>query len=690
MSSDSISPKAFYSKRSFGYSRWTSIPENPFENAIILYDSMRYFERPQSDLEDHALLIKISVEEQEVKALNNGSFYCDHTIYLSPTTTSFLFFKEKDKITTLSMSDSSLESKVIKLYNRQILSINRPNDVYSSLETNKEPCLLNVTELDKDWHTNKMKGLLYGYYIGALLSANKKDVKQLNTLKEIHNIFAAILSSFNRTPTIQQNEQLENLFDLRQPKYQELALLLNNEQLFNTIVNWDKKYNTPQNSNKDYYLSLLYSEIKEETENPAISWIKNEIEKQQSKMKVSANPLDVFSEEIVIVDNRLEKCCFTNDELGKKLLFAWVNDNFSRKEVDGKINTFRDEFAKQITLKAKEIIGEEDWEKHPVRKYLNELRHHIAGDAFNQKWQDGLLSSISAVILKGENWENLLSFMQSKELTNYKMAFAFYGILNGYANLTRDFTDILYDYSDKGYVWNVYKEFYGQLHHISLPELKKENIQFVEKHPEIETSSVNNSDKQTKEIPECLQPVFNSDAFKKMKSEAQDWYREKTLDLWPKFGQNTEVLISKLKKLQSDPMAKGKKGWGKWKDCIKSLEATKPRKRSAQSQQQGTLFDPKQEYPIGEYFYNDNNVWIHIEPIVVPDSRKEKVKKEIEWIQEVHQKGGYFLKDGTFTECKEIDNESVIKHFYYNNKNKIEEPLLTDVCKKLKELYHVK
>lgn len=591
MSSDSISPKAFYSQRGFGYSRWTSIPENPFENAVMLYDSIRYFERPQSDLEDHALLIAIDMEEQEVKALDNGSYYCDHTIYLSPTTTKFLFFNEKDKITTLSMSDSSLESKVIKLYNRRISPINRPNDVYSSLETDIEPCPLNEKELDKDWQTNKMKGLLYGYYIGTLLSANKEDVKQLNTLKEIHNIFAAILSSFNRRPTIQQNEQLENLFDLRQPKYQELSSLLNNEQLFNTIVNWDKKYNTPQNSNKDYYLSLLYSEIKEETENPAISWIKNEIEKQQSKMKVSANPLDVFSEEIVIVDNRLEKCCFTNDELGKKLLFAWVNDNFSRKEVDGKINTFRDEFAKQITLMAKEIIGENNWKDHHVRKYLNELRHHIAGDAFNQKWQDGLLSSISAVILKGENWEDLLSFMQSKELTNYKMAFAFYGILNGYANLTRDFTDILYDHSDKGYVWNVYKEFYGQLHHISLPELKKENIQFVEEQPEIETPYQNDLNNQTEEIPECLQPAFNSDDFKNMKPEAQDWYREKTLDLWPKFGQITEVLISELKKLQSDPMAKGKKGWGKWKDCIKSLEATKPSKRYSEIPRQGTLFD---------------------------------------------------------------------------------------------------
>ena len=117
-------------------------------------------------------------------------------------------------------------------------------------------------------------------------------------------------------------------------------------------------------------------------------------------------------------------------------------------------------------------------------------------------------------------------------------------------------------------------------------------------------------------------------------------------------------------------------------------EATKPRKRSAQSQQQGTLFDPKQEYPIGEYFYNDNNVWIHIEPIV-PDSKKEKVKKEIEWIQKVHQEGGYYTKDGTWKECKETDNVSVINHLNHNTKNRFSDGVMDKVVEKLKELYKV-
>ena len=45
-------------------------------------------------------------------------------------------------------------------------------------------------EIEKDARTNKMKGILYGYYIGAMLSTDSDSVKHLNVLKEIHNIFA--------------------------------------------------------------------------------------------------------------------------------------------------------------------------------------------------------------------------------------------------------------------------------------------------------------------------------------------------------------------------------------------------------------------------------------------------------------------------------------------------------------------
>ena len=91
----------------------------------------------------------------------------------------------------------------------------------------------------------------------------------------------------------------------------------------------------------------------------------------------------------------------------------------------------------------------------------------MSGEEFTQPWTNSVLSSIAAVITKGDDWESLLYFMQQKGMTDYRLAFSFYGILNGFANLTRDFTDELFS-QDRKYIANVYREFYGQLHGVSI------------------------------------------------------------------------------------------------------------------------------------------------------------------------------------------------------------------------------
>lgn len=66
----------------------------------------------------------------------------------------------------------------------------------------------NYIEIKHDKVINRLKGLLYGYYIGALLSSEKSAVEYYNTLKELQNIFAAILSNPLRKPTLEQEKKL--------------------------------------------------------------------------------------------------------------------------------------------------------------------------------------------------------------------------------------------------------------------------------------------------------------------------------------------------------------------------------------------------------------------------------------------------------------------------------------------------
>ena len=67
--------------------------------------------------------------------------------------------------------------------------------------------------INEDRMINKMKGLLYGYYIGALLSTTAEKIEKISILREINNIFMSILSSPSRAPSSEQRRRLNDLFD---------------------------------------------------------------------------------------------------------------------------------------------------------------------------------------------------------------------------------------------------------------------------------------------------------------------------------------------------------------------------------------------------------------------------------------------------------------------------------------------
>ena len=146
----------------------------------------------------------------------------------------------------------------------------------------------------------------------------------------------------------------------------------------------------------------------------------------------------------------------------KVLYITWINETLSKDEYNGKISTFKENLSDDITRKTKDIIGSDSWKGSCAEVTLNALRRHVRGEGFQHNWGNDVLSSIAAVVVRGDDWQKLLEYMQSKEMTEYQIAFSMYGTLNGFANLPRNFTDVLFSQKNT-YVAAVYKEFYGQL-----------------------------------------------------------------------------------------------------------------------------------------------------------------------------------------------------------------------------------
>ena len=62
MSSESISPASFYTKRRFGYKRFEKVAPNNLDNLILLYDKYPIFDINDKELENYPMVIEIDTQ----------------------------------------------------------------------------------------------------------------------------------------------------------------------------------------------------------------------------------------------------------------------------------------------------------------------------------------------------------------------------------------------------------------------------------------------------------------------------------------------------------------------------------------------------------------------------------------------------------------------------------------------------
>ena len=701
LSSESISPKAFYEKRGFGYKRWITVKENDNENCTLLYENFCSFYIPQSEQENHPMLVEIDADESDFQRYADGVLYSDKTIYLNPWQTHFVFFSEKEKTITFSMSVNSLETKLVKLYTRYS-RVEQPQVQYVVPE--KKYVAFNVSEIGNDIIQNKMKGLLYGYYIGGLLSTSSDYVVNLTDLKEIRNIFSSVISNPNHNITDIQSERIDYLFDKikafepavieRKAKEKELYKLLKDVAPDKDMENFQSIFAFCFKG-KDICLSYdktqLVLGLKKDVENNrSINWINNKIDFLESHK--TKNYLVPQRQELILDRNAVVDVKIIENKDEKKMFKEWCNSIFILSKYDGNIGTFKEDIATEITLMAKSIYGEKWDDNNPVRLFLNKLRRHIAGEVFDVKWNNnGLLYSVAAVLTNGEDWNKLLNYMQSKGMYDYRIAFAIFGELNGFANLTRDFTDILFE-CESGYISEVYQEFYKQLFGKELNgilELPKQT-HFIEKSPiapKIERSLAERVDAIIAAHPKAQISA----------TERQAIDNAKRKDL-------TDEEFIKLIDNDMDSLSKGSIFHYLQKELYPNYKKVKKSSKKSQStnekgkeivQKVVDLFTGNSTsanvLPVGQFFYCDKNVWQHIEPLITDNQQKRKIQDDFKFIQEAYINGEYRKKDGSLVKCEDKDNKNVIEHLYHIiEKKKYDANLVNIIVTKLKELYNIK
>lgn len=682
LSSESISPKAFYQARAFGYSRWATIPENPYDNSIVLYDQLCSFARPKSDYEDHPMVVEVILDDDindTFTRLDEHTLLSDRTIYLDPFTTRVFFFSENEKRIALSLSDSSIETKFVRLYQKKIQIVAPPLVSYQLPNSSKEAQSLNVAEIDRDKRINRMKGLLYGYYIGGLLSSSREDVIKLNSQREIQDILAAVLASYDHKATPQQRARLKELYSSLQPEipfFTKLSNIVSEKSLFDAIVSLVRgEYGYISGEfDVDWKISQLLSANPQEGKNPVIEEISMLIRQTESAMARKVIPISVMDVQIVVTDGSSLHINLPGLSDSDKVLYtAWINEVFSKDEYSGKISTFKEAFSDDVTRKAKEVL-EPDWKGSYPEITLNALRRHVRGDEFNHVWKEDIYSALSAVIIRGDDWQKLLQYMQDKVMTDYRLAFSMYGTINGFANLPRDFTDVLFN-RDSKYIADVYKKFYGQLFGRNIPVAPKtepvpgHSIQAVveEDMPDFTqpTEVIDDLPEDTPTV-EPIEPVNFDVLMRNIISKCAGAKKDESIykELYMKFGGLTQDFVDAVRNERSFNKGKGAQKCV----CQFLLKSLKPQKESKPkktlpvtappSAPETSLFPDAYQstgYFLTDYYFLTNNS----EFVSIMSAAKKKWIEDLIWFINAHKPGN----SGGYYQGKPTDNKTVITQF---------------------------
>lgn len=615
VSSESISPAYCYSKRGFGLKRFVDIFDGPKSDRVILSDQLLGFTRPASDIEDHPMLIEVCLDDLELIPMGTGFYATPRTIFITPYTCRFIFFTEQDRLVTESLSDHSLDVKLSSLYIPR-MCIEKPIGKYDFSAIQYDGAKIQpVDNISFDERSNRLKGLLFGYYIGAMLSTNEIEVEKLKILQAVLNEFSGIISSGEKFLSSSKENTLRELstkWSHLTPLYVDLADAQIDVQKLSQILSKHGVRLPIGNLRLNTYLPYLISPHNQGESNPAIEWIENEIEKLCNSMRRNGKKLRPEDCEVVTDGSNVVNIQVQDHP---ELVRHWLNTLMLDYTCTPLGEYSKMELADRITDSAIEFLGEA-WKESQERVFLNKLRRHIDGEAFDVKWDNGALCSVAAVVLRGEEWDALLNFMQRKGMSDYRLAFAMYGALTGYANMTRDFVDILFE--DKVYGMQVYIEFYGQLFgkDLNIEAVAPNNDNLTSPYP---PTDICGPEKDVNPVVDSIiQKITSSDKFDRKKHDRYiGEIRDRNIVDWD--------MVKELSGRSRDG----------WKSLIDDI--TKPSKKKNRMIQGSINFIPDNN----NIFKYDRGAWLKIEDIIQDEgwvnskgrSRKQLIIEDLQWFQ---------------------------------------------------------
>lgn len=480
LSTESISPVNLYQTRSFGYRNFYQIPQLKDFSDILLFSEIPYFKIDDELRENYPMVIQISTKQQFIeiegvaKSLGCKVYYSSQTIHITPINTKFLFFTDKACILAY---QNCLDSKMCKLVDYFQMQIVQPSK-YELCDISKSVEVLQhhpIEIINSDNQYNRVKGFIYGYFIGLTKSLSANTAKMLAIQRRIYDILAAIKSNGGKSNAT-FTEELISL----DKKYTQLDsnIIRSRELWANRVSSYGlpiekfnkflHDYNLEAEAKRKFCqqegiilrktLSEYTSESLEQYGKNMSSYMKSLINQERGKNKENidlCSQLDInpdFSLAMMSLDDAISS--FFN-----KILSNIIWNNVINNLDDLRINRF--EIATKVTQIVSHIIEETGnvWKGSTEQLYFHHLRQNIKEfTPFNiQEIDNVILQSLAAFLLKGEDYDSLINYLESNSILNYQYALSLWGAILGYVQIPRT---IIFSSMDRNIFMKLYKDAY--------------------------------------------------------------------------------------------------------------------------------------------------------------------------------------------------------------------------------------
>lgn len=633
ITSESISPSNFYSKREYGYKDYETIKSDTLDS-IILYKFIPYVDIIDDERENYPMIIEIETNTttMDMEIIDNDRFRYQKTIWLTPDKCRFLFFSEQAIQQARLKCESSLCNKLYTYFRMD--TIDSGNAQQISVFPNSKSYNYQEDDLDNDKLVNVKKGVAYGYALGQLLSVSQNTASLQKLFRQVQNYSAAIVS--NGGVSIQTEVYFNKMLMLER----EFETI--DERKKQLIKSWEETFNKSATKclkeiGCESYVKKKFAEamgipirlLKPNQYNieDYTKELKNYIEKVEKLEKKQLS--DDFIESIPLSWEG------KNDLYSRLLSYMFIDQNIS-------VSTLRIN-RNNIALNIVQHLYKNGLISIIELSYLKELLDNVYNSTYFDinNTENDILKSLAAFLLKGEDYEILYTFAKENCINNMQYIIGLWGGATGYIDIPKTIIKPLLEdmkfnllYSTvtlrttggEGDINQIYKNkeetMVGKAERMH-PSLCQSIVDAIQNHPDFKKKY----EKNIKKIEE---------------EELTNWDDIEKIDKWKTF----------IQKVRPDkPTAK-----------------RAPKKQKEATYTQGTLFaNPT------SLFRDDDNVWEAIVDCIPEDNRlhyygtdrlpkKDCIHKDLNWYQKMmrlpQSERGYKTKNGWKSYKQDLDSSN--------------------------------